>query len=40
MWPKKTKMKFRYGSKVERKTSQAKQKARNRVRADARRGKG
>jgi len=39
MWPKKTrKKKFRYESKAERKVTRGKQKAGNRVKADARRG--
>jgi ribosomal RNA-processing protein 17 len=37
VWPKKTRKKFRYESKVERKASRAKQKAGNRLKADARR---
>ena len=41
VWPKKTrKKKFRYESKVERKASRAKQKAGNRLKADARRERG
>ncbi len=41
VWPKKTKKKkFRYESKAERKVTRGKQKAGNKVKADARRGNG
>jgi ribosomal RNA-processing protein 17 len=39
-WPKKTRKKFRYESKAERKVTRGKQKAGNKVKADARRGMG
>jgi ribosomal RNA-processing protein 17 len=40
IWPKKSKKKkFRYESKVQRKVTRAKQKAGNRIKSDARRGK-
>jgi ribosomal RNA-processing protein 17 len=38
VWPKRTKKKFRYESKAERKITRGKQKAGNKVKADARRG--
>jgi ribosomal RNA-processing protein 17 len=38
IWPKKTRKKFRYESKAERKVTRGKQKAGNKLKADARRG--
>jgi ribosomal RNA-processing protein 17 len=40
IWPKKTRKKFRYESKAERKVTKGKQKAGNKAKADARRGNG